>query len=67
MVEYIHFDSIVMQIKDIYDGDHLVVGPYDWSWCTNLAQLINKPDEYFRKVSSLLWLLCLLHFWSCGS
>jgi len=43
-----------MQIKDIYDGDRLIVGPYDWSWCTNLARLITKPDEYFRKVSSLL-------------
>jgi len=41
----------VMQMKDVFDGDRLIVGPYDWRCCTFVTRFINYPDEYFRQVN----------------
>jgi len=48
---------VVMQMKDIFDNDQLIVGPYDWRWCTGLTRFITYPDQYFRQVNfcSAFW------------
>jgi len=49
-----HCDIIIVQMKDVFDGNRLVVGPYDWSYYAFLKHYINYPNEYFRRVN-----LCL--------
>jgi len=45
-----HCYVIILQMIDVFDGNRLIVGPYNWSDYTFLTQYIRYPDEYFRKV-----------------
>ena len=44
--------TVVVQMRDVFDNDKFIVGPYDWSRYSFLVQYVNYPDEYFRQVSS---------------
>jgi len=52
-VQLLKFSQLfmVVQIKDVFDNDLFIVGPYDWRNCTHLTRYINYPDEFFLQVN----------------